>query len=741
MRKPIAGWAAGHPIVSLLHDASVTSHADPDHEASPRACKSYARMPHVLLPPPEPLSESLETALSNRCSSLGIDGSRPLPIAALGSLLHWSVGRRRRGATSWSDARFFPSAGALYPLELYVIARAVTALPSALYHWDDVRHALERLPAASDAVETIYESLRFPWHRNAAAIAVVTARPRRMLAAYGARGYRFVLLEAGTVLQNLGLVTATLGLAGGAIGTNLDRAVEDSLRLDADDEVFLTAFAVGSPGGDRPGRDECRDIVAAARRAVGPLHASVVAPVAAVPIAALPVPDGMSCLPGVAAVTAAARVLGTRLFAELPVGLQLVPPDLWPAYATLRRFEASGVPLVWGPITPRPDEPKFHGYRVMLGSVDGGAGTDVSSPVVALAKAASEAVERFVWCERPPSRARLRVATSAELGTAALDLARLAGYGKQLRARHPARLAWDATTSFTWIEAQSLTRGVPTWVPLQIVTSAGPEPRGAAAREPELRPRITTGVAAHPDRTSAILNALREVIERDAAMLAWLARRPGGAIDPGSLGDHDVQELVSRFADAGLSYALARLVSDAPVPVVVAALRDPTGVGPALALGTSAGTSPAVAARKALLEALMVWRLVRTLREGGTSTPGRPDTLDQRSRLFWWSSRDRWDDVRWLFEDAEASASEPEDFAGSDDLDALVRWFRDVGEDVLVADLTDQPTLQQLGHHVVATVVPGFHPMHLYEPWPASWSWRLERVARGPLNPDPHPFP
>jgi thiazole/oxazole-forming peptide maturase SagD family component len=744
MRKPIAGWASRHPVVALLHEQTVNAHIDPDAGEGARDSKAYARMPRVLLPSPEPISGSLESALASRCSATAMDSSRPLPLSALGTLLHWSAGRRQRVDSRRNESRYFPSAGALYPLDVYVVARAVAGLPRSLYHWHDAAHALERLPTPVEAVGRIYEALRFPWHKDAAAVIVVTARPQRTLASYGARGYRFILIETGAVLQNLGLVAAALGIAGSPVGTNLDRAVEEMLALDPDEELFLTAFAVGIPGVTAPSQQECRDIIATARRGTAVAATAVVTVAQGVPaktLALLPLWDAPSQVPGLSTLAAVEQVLGTRLIAELPAELHAVPPELWDVYRTLRRFTQSGVPTTWGTMKPRPDEPRFHGYRVMLGTVDAGAGTDVSSGALALTKAASEAVERFVWCERPPAATRLRVAKPGDLGSAGLDLDTLAGYSKDLRARHAARLAWSATTPFTWVAGRSLTDGIEKWVPLQIVSSAGPEPRGTAAREPELRPRVTTGVAAHPDRTSAIVNGLCEVIERDAAMLAWLARRPGEALDGRHTDDAGLAEIVRRFEDARFSCSIARLPGDAPIPVVVAALRDSSGVGPALAVGTCAAPSVTAAAQKALLEALMVWRLVRGMRDDGIVAPSTLEGLDQRSRLLWWSEPSRWDELHWLFEGPPACVTPSRIREAGEELETLLAWFRSMGQVVIAVDLTDDATVQQLGHHVVATVVPEFHPMHLHEPWPALWSRRLDRVASGPRTVVPHPFP
>jgi hypothetical protein len=78
-------------------------------------------------------------------------------------------------------------------------------------------------------------------------------------------------------------------------------------------------------------------------------------------------------------------------------------------------------------------------------------------------------------------------------------------------------------------------------------------------------------------------------------------------------------------------------------------------------------------------------------------------------------------------------------------LQDLVARLRDLGEGVTVVDLTTEPLVVQLGYHVVAVVVPGFHPMHLRERRPALFSRRLTgplRVAgESAINTLPHPFP
>jgi SagB-type dehydrogenase family enzyme len=141
--------------------------------------------------------------------------------------------------------RTVPSGGALYPLELYVLALRVDGLESGVYHYDPLRHVLESLRSAvaAETVEslTAYPELVVP----AAATMFVTSLFWRTRFKYGLRGYRFALLEAGHVGQNLLLAAAALGAAAVPVGGVFDRRVEELLEVDGVDESLVYAFSVG----------------------------------------------------------------------------------------------------------------------------------------------------------------------------------------------------------------------------------------------------------------------------------------------------------------------------------------------------------------------------------------------------------------------------------------------------------------------------------------------------------------
>jgi SagB-type dehydrogenase family enzyme len=130
---------------------------------------------------------------------------------------------------------------------VYVAARCVDDLPVGIYHWASRERALRPIPAPARHCLELYDGLLYVWHRQSAALIIVTVRGALVAARYGDRAERLALLEAGAVLQNLSLVVSSLGLAGGIVGSPLDALFADALLLDTEDELPVAAFALGHP--------------------------------------------------------------------------------------------------------------------------------------------------------------------------------------------------------------------------------------------------------------------------------------------------------------------------------------------------------------------------------------------------------------------------------------------------------------------------------------------------------------
>ena len=148
------------------------------------------------------------------------------------SQLLWAA----QGITGKRGFRSAPSAGALYPLELYVVAGDIEGLPPGVYRYRPEKNDLvsvvggdKRKPLASAAVGQ-------RWMRRAPAVLVITGVYRRTMIKYGQRGRRYVHMEVGHAAQNVYLQATARGLATVMVGAFNDKEVQEVLQLPTDHE-------------------------------------------------------------------------------------------------------------------------------------------------------------------------------------------------------------------------------------------------------------------------------------------------------------------------------------------------------------------------------------------------------------------------------------------------------------------------------------------------------------------------
>lgn len=189
----------------------------------------------VSLPEPVPGDTTLDEAIADR-RSIREYTDEPLDLDAIGTLLWAAQGRTEEDGAG----RAAPSAGGLYPLEVYVATAGgvVRYLPEghrAIRLTDvDVREELYRAGLEQDAI------------RDAPAVFVITAVPSRTEARYRDRAERYVLLEAGHAAQNLLLEVTALELGAVPIGAFDDSEITEILGL-PEGEVPLYLIPVGHP--------------------------------------------------------------------------------------------------------------------------------------------------------------------------------------------------------------------------------------------------------------------------------------------------------------------------------------------------------------------------------------------------------------------------------------------------------------------------------------------------------------
>jgi SagB-type dehydrogenase family enzyme len=218
------------------------------------AAKRYPGAVTVALPGIIPSSGiSFEEAVARRRSLRTFTGE-PLRLEEVAKLLHFGNGiTDRKGADDGHDApllRAAPSGGALYPVELYAAISAVEDLTAGLYHYRVPDHILEQLQEG-DLRHALGEASSYKAIFAACSMSLImTITPPRSRFKYGDRGYRFALLEAGHVAENILLCATSLGLGAVAVGGFIDDEVAAILDVDGVEEAPVYLIPVGRPGAD-----------------------------------------------------------------------------------------------------------------------------------------------------------------------------------------------------------------------------------------------------------------------------------------------------------------------------------------------------------------------------------------------------------------------------------------------------------------------------------------------------------
>ncbi len=202
--------------------------------------KAYPRFPIVELADGADSGLTLHEALENRESARDFAGT-PVEFGQLNRMLS-SV--RVTDRDRFPEKRSYASAGALFPVEIYLLAFRVAGLETDMaYHLNLRINALEALWTMPDEWERA--DLVSPDLTDCGAAIVLTSVLPRSAAKYGEKAYAFSYIEAGLILQNLTLASSGLDIGACPVGGFIDDAVSDVLDLPAD-EIPLSVLAVGN---------------------------------------------------------------------------------------------------------------------------------------------------------------------------------------------------------------------------------------------------------------------------------------------------------------------------------------------------------------------------------------------------------------------------------------------------------------------------------------------------------------
>ena len=194
------------------------------------------KMEGNLISLPEPKKEgqvSLEEAFLKRRSKRDFR-QESIAIKHLSQLLWAAQGM----SDEESGFRTVPSAGALYPLEIYVVVKegGVEELGSGVYYYLPEGHKLTKLTHADISQNLTESALGQSSVGQAAANIIIAADFKRTTSKYGERGVRYVYIEAGHAAQNILLQAAALDLGAVPIGAFDDQQVKEILGIEEEDE-------------------------------------------------------------------------------------------------------------------------------------------------------------------------------------------------------------------------------------------------------------------------------------------------------------------------------------------------------------------------------------------------------------------------------------------------------------------------------------------------------------------------
>ena len=228
---------------SSFHDSTRLSYIS--LATKPPLYKSYPGCPTVALPEdmPSPQAATLSAVAGDTSSP-----ANPLDLNALAQLLHYSAGLIRRSflrSAGEVHYRAAASAGALYPIELYVVCGDLPGLDAGIYHYSPADNALTLLASGDFRGNLSDSAARHTAVANAPATIVCTCVFWRSAWKYRERGYRYCYWDNGTILANMTATASALGLHAQVVAGFVDGEVDGLLGLESGSEASFFLVPLG----------------------------------------------------------------------------------------------------------------------------------------------------------------------------------------------------------------------------------------------------------------------------------------------------------------------------------------------------------------------------------------------------------------------------------------------------------------------------------------------------------------
>jgi SagB-type dehydrogenase family enzyme len=216
-----------------------------DWPRKPETYKEYPGAARIELPEPRFPEDCSFKDVVNRRRSVRQFSEEPLTLEHVSALLWASNGIGR--VESGFEFRTVPSAGALYPVETYLVVNDVEDTKSGVYHYAVRAHALEEIRSGDHGRHIAMAALGQEMCARAPVVFVWTAVFGRSKWKYEERAYRYVYLDAGHVGHGLALAATALGLGSCQIAALFDDEINKILGVDGEAESVVYMSVVGHP--------------------------------------------------------------------------------------------------------------------------------------------------------------------------------------------------------------------------------------------------------------------------------------------------------------------------------------------------------------------------------------------------------------------------------------------------------------------------------------------------------------
>lgn len=362
-------------------------------------------------------------------------------------------------------------------------------------------------------------------------------------------------------------------------------------------------------------------------------------------------------------------------------------------------------------LQPFNDDPKFHSFSALLNSPkkysDGifyetdAHGLSFDSKKHALFTCLTEALERFSQsCYREKNLIR---SSYASLNTYALS---------------PSEYRDNASIEqkvIGWTKGYDLTNNVSCFIPAQLAyLTYSIKNDGILLSE-----RNTNGSAGSFDKTSALLRAIYEVIERDGLMTIYFAQLPAPRIAIDKIPNKKIQNMYQSAIRYNLELMLFDITTDVDIPSYMGILVDKTGLGPCLSIGAKTSLDRQDAAVGALQEAFLTRTWIRremltNPKERGTIDPKNINSI--RKRGLYWAPLSMLTHMNFLLSQKPIYKPLPfNSLTSSQALTKILTILKEKNINTYCVDVSWQPFQKNLGYYVYKAIIPKLHSLFLFE--------------------------